>query len=401
MKTTDTLIFKTTHDNLLFRGDTRPPTDIFQNGLRRRTATYEEFLKKVDDVIVNVVFKLEEQTQQRNIAKLKAQFLEKLKPELEKLDEMQRNLMMEEIELRISRLQAERESQTDNSKQQEMIGFLKEQYHDRFFRKTVEPRTEALEDMLNEIQRLASEPYFDTENKLGMDPSNSVSVTTQIDVTAHFPEDTSIDSYIYFLRSKTGFITYEEQTDKHHYYYAQEIALRDVPPGDVLGAVKIKRHFTGTRCYCYEITGDPQWNPILENESGTVLHRKAQIEGMINKRRNQIISVPDSNTPISQDNLTFATVDPHLVHDLEVTGKIHDLFFELAIKKNVDKVEQILDMARLLHHPEVAPLFRDKNLLEAFMTYKSYFKSDSEKSIYAKLESDFELLCNPPVKPTV
>lgn len=401
MKSSATLFYKNIREKLLFRGDTRPPAEIFQNGLRRRVATYDEYLKKVDAVISDLLYELEERMREKNKASLKARFLEQLKPQLDQLDDMQRELVLQQIDIRVANIQLQN-SQAEETAQEEMNQLLKQQFIERFHRKTKEMPPEDLEWMLKRITRFASEPYFDTVEKSGMDQSNSVSVTTQIDVTAHFPEDSTQESYIYFVRSETGFIAYEEQGEQHKYFYSQEMAVRDIPPGDVLGAVKIKRHCVGNNCYCYEISGYLQWNPALENEnSQSLVNRKEQIQRMIALRKNQFISVPDDKTPISQDNLNFMTVAPEIVHDLAITKQIFDMVCELVINKKTEVADQILVLAKSLLNPGSVLPYRNKNLVDAFKGYKDYFKNETQRQIYLKLEAEFEQLCNPRMEPQI
>lgn len=395
MKSSATLFYKNIREKLLFRGDARPPAEIFQHGLRRRVATYDEYLKKVDEVITDLLNQLEEDTLEKNKAKLKAEILEKLKPRLDTLDATQREQWLQKIDSRV----AETALQDQASAQEEMNQSLRQQFFERFHRKTKEQAPEDLEQMLSKIKRFASEPYFDTVDKSGMDHSNSVSVTTQLDVTAHFPEDNTTESYIYFVRSETAFVAYEEQGEQHNYYYAQEMAVRDIPPGDVLGAIKIKRHSIGNHCYCYEFQGDLQWNPALENEtSQSLMNRKTQIQQMIALRRNQFISVPDEKSSISQDNLSFMTVAPDIVHDLDITKQLFDMVLELAVNKKSDMADQILTLSKSLHNPGSVLPHRQKNLLDAFKAYKDYFKNESQQLLYQKLEAEFEQLCNPRVE---
>lgn len=105
-------------------------------------------------------------------------------------------------------------------------------------------------------------------------------------------------TWIYIVQVQNGYATHDLQKKINSpLVFCQEIASRDIPPGDVICAVRCERFFNiDSQCNLnwkeavyYQLTSDIIWNPKLANESAikSKQERNIKIEKMLGEKKSK------------------------------------------------------------------------------------------------------------------
>lgn len=137
-----------------------------------------------------------------------------------------------------------------------------------------------------------------------IEPASAVCVTANMDCAPIFPierEHPNTETWIYVVQGSNMFETHAHQQSALK--FAQELAVRDIPSGDVICAIKCKRfinvhpemnRFSYVDGMHYQLTGDIIWNPKLQNEFETraKVERQQKIIHYVEERKNKYIACP-------------------------------------------------------------------------------------------------------------
>lgn len=140
-------------------------------------------------------------------------------------------------------------------------------------------------------------------------PPSAVCLTQLFDVAPLFPiSDHSKKSWIYIVYVENAYLTYKTQIKNNNpLQFAKEVAIRDIPPGHILGAIECERFFnfdenpSQARVSHYTLTGNVIWNPKNQNE---IMRKSKQpmrneINELIANRSGKFIICPTKETPQS------------------------------------------------------------------------------------------------------
>lgn len=146
------------------------------------------------------------------------------------------------------------------------------------------------------------EPTFRLNNE-DISPPSAVCLTLNIDCAPIFPIEATDKTWIYIVKAHTAFETYKLQNQTGSFpAFCDEIAIRDIPPGDIICAIECERFYKMNNEFeinwyngiYYRFVNDIIWNPQLANEPETACKqkRKNDILKLINARKDKYIVCP-------------------------------------------------------------------------------------------------------------
>lgn len=214
--------------------------------------------------------------------------------------------------------------------------------------------------------RQCLEPTLVPKSNYSVLPASAVCATLQPDIAPLFPlsKDNYIeDTWIYFVPVKMAYPTHVTQRDKKSSLaFAEEILLRDIPSGEILGAIKCKRYFNvdpnDGKYYWdngmhYKLEGDIIWNKKLLNaETERMKNYKTIIEEIVDERKGKYIQCPIPKTKEERElakegkfhpPLKILTKEEHA--EIENQNQLLRLKFQTANPVEIDAIENFNSVA--------------------------------------------------------
>jgi ankyrin repeat protein len=170
--------------------------------------------------------------------------------------------------------------------------------------------------------RLFSQTWQGREKAEDIIPTSAVCVTLNFDYAPLFPLENPQNehdpipplTWIYMVKVQQGFLTYELQRKLNSpLAFCEEVATRDIPPGDVICAIQCER-FWNINGFCvptwesgmhYQLITDVIWNPKLKNEimTETKKKRNAGFLEFINQKKGKYWECPIPSQKNSTESL--------------------------------------------------------------------------------------------------
>lgn len=183
-------------------------------------------------------------------------------------------------------------------------------------------------------------------------PSSAVCVTKKFDLAPLFPIENPENpndpvppvTWIYIVKVQQGFLTYDLQRQLNSSLaFCEEVATRDIPPGDVICAVKCER-FWNVDANCapnwengmhYKLMSDVIWNPNLKTELVTdaTKNRDIEILKLFEEKRGKYWECP---IPSQKDG-----IEP-LKHSHEISDQTHsDMLHLMQFAVDMDDANKV------------------------------------------------------------
>jgi len=370
------LFYQNTQNKLSARGDSRSPELIFSEGFRTLNSTYHGFIEKVNEIFdVYIPIRYEKYEIQIKTA------LDALKKGV--LSNISRDDFLVNL---------------DAVSKEAVIKFINEEMITDFYIDDNEfkSRIENFEDFVKIIRHRIIEPYCTFDWRGAMDPSNSISVTPHMDVATIFPENNRQNTLIYFVKAATGFSLSEYlKTTEHQYLFAEEVAVRDIPPGDVIAAVKICRYYADAVNHHYCIDGDILWNPILSNQhSPQFMFHQERIRAMVAVRKGVYIETPISGSCIPKSPLEFITVTQSTHEEIAKYNNLVSLVFKFTALSEIDKCNahaaKLIGIAKQLIDINATMPGKEVSFVEFMKNFNKFIKYPILKKCYEGVREELE-----------
>ncbi|MBS0359674.1 MAG: hypothetical protein JSS53_10420, partial [Proteobacteria bacterium] len=252
------------------------------------------------------------------------------------------------------------------------------------------------------IKHRIMEPYYTFDEHAGMDPANSISVTPHVDVTSFFPQDNTTTSYIYFVKSETAFSPHEHQKKaKPSHLFAEEHAIKDIPPGDVIAAVKISRYFideANGRYHNshYHLDGDILWNPLLNGQKSPELEMfREKITYIVEIRKGKYIKIPAKGNQTPLDITQFETITESAHKEIDRYNQLYMLIKNFVFYRVADKeayTKKIIEIAGQLDDARATMPGTNKTLLEYVKFYGRFIEEPEVNPYYDEVVKAIEEL---------